>query len=65
MDAGPDRTRSTESDIVAAAHPEEGWGSDVAMFLNNFRASTSILFLPSYKEPTVNALAPRTDKGRG
>jgi hypothetical protein len=32
--------------------------------LENCRASTSILFFPSYKEPTVDALAPRTDEGR-
>ena len=30
----------------------------------NCRASTSIFVLPSYKEPTVDALAPRTDEGR-
>ena len=34
--------------------------------LENCRASTSILYvLPSYKEPTVDALASRTDEGRG
>jgi hypothetical protein len=34
--------------------------------LENCRASTSILnVLPSYKEPTVDALASRTDEGRG
>ena len=39
--------------------------------LENCRASTSIfkfnfeIVFPSYKEPTVDALAPRTDEGRG
>jgi len=32
--------------------------------LENCIASTSIFVLPSYKEPTVDALAPRTDEGR-
>ena len=35
-----------------------------AVFLENCRASTSIFVLPSYKEPTVDALAPKTDEGR-
>ena len=33
--------------------------------LENCIASTSIFVLPSYKEPTVDALAPDTDEGRG
>ena len=33
--------------------------------LENYRASTSIFVLPSYKEPTVDALASTTDEGRG
>ena len=48
----------------------------VEAHLENCRASTSILrvrfashartilFFPSYEEPTVDALAPRTDEGR-
>src|SRR3546814_16552605 len=32
--------------------------------LENCIASTSIFVLPSYKKPTVDALAPRTDEGR-
>jgi hypothetical protein len=31
----------------------------------NCIASTSILKIPSYKEPTVDALAPDADEGRG
>lgn len=31
----------------------------------NFIASTSIFNSPSYKEPTVDALAPEADEGRG
>jgi hypothetical protein len=33
--------------------------------LENCIASTSIFVLPSYKKPTVDALAPSTDEGRG
>ena len=33
--------------------------------LENCIASTSILKIPSYKEPTVDALAPDADEGRG
>ncbi len=33
--------------------------------LENCIASTSIFVLPSYKEPTVDALASTTDEGRG
>jgi hypothetical protein len=33
--------------------------------LENCIASTSIFVLPSYKGPTVDALAPTTDEGRG
>jgi hypothetical protein len=33
--------------------------------LENCIASTSIFVLPSYKRPTVDALAPDTDEGRG
>ena len=33
--------------------------------LENCIASTSIFVLPSYKRPTVDALAPSTDEGRG
>ncbi len=33
--------------------------------LDNCIASTSIFVLPSYKEPTVDALASTTDEGRG
>ncbi len=33
--------------------------------LENCIASTSIFVLPSYKEPTVDALASDTDEGRG
>ena len=36
----------------------------LAMPFENCRASTSIFVFPSYKEPTVDALAPRTDEGR-
>jgi hypothetical protein len=32
--------------------------------LENCKASTSIFVLPSYEEPTVNALASTTDEGR-
>jgi hypothetical protein len=33
--------------------------------LENSIASTSIFVFPSYKEPTVDALAPEADEGRG
>ena len=33
--------------------------------LENSIASTSIFVFPSYKEPTVDALAPKADEGRG
>ena len=33
--------------------------------LENCIASTSIFVVPSYKEPTVDALASTTDEGRG
>ena len=36
-----------------------------AQLLENCIASTSILKIPSYKEPTVDALAPDADEGRG
>ena len=36
----------------------------VLLLLENCIASTSIFVLPSYKEPTVDALAPSTDEGR-
>ena len=35
------------------------------LLLENCIASTSIFVLPSYKKPTVDALAPSTDEGRG
>jgi hypothetical protein len=37
----------------------------ITTLLENCIASTSIFVLPSYKEPTVDALAPDTDEGRG
>ena len=36
-----------------------------AELLENCIANTSIFVLPSYKKPTVDALAPSTDEGRG
>jgi hypothetical protein len=39
--------------------------SSSTKLLENYIASTSIFVLPSYKEPTVDALASDTDEGRG
>ena len=39
-------------------------GSPAAQVLENCIASTSIFVLPSYKEPTVDALASTTDERR-
>jgi hypothetical protein len=44
------------SQTVTAARAEQT--------LENSKASTSI-FVPSYKEPTVDALAPEAEEGRG
>jgi hypothetical protein len=35
------------------------------VFFDSLIASTSIFDIPSYKVPTVDALATRTDEGRG
>jgi hypothetical protein len=43
-----------------------GFRANQQLFLENSVANTSMLCneIPSYKEPTVDALAPRTDEGR-
>ena len=52
--------------LPAACRPRQhGGAACCASPFENCRASTSIFVLPSYKEPTVDALAPRTDEGRG
>jgi hypothetical protein len=51
----------TSVGIVCCLQP----GFDRAiLFFENCIASTSIFVLPSYKGPTVNALASTTDEGR-
>jgi hypothetical protein len=52
----PRARRIPESQTVTAARAEQT--------LENSKASTSI-FVPSYKEPTVDALAPEAEEGRG
>jgi hypothetical protein len=41
------------------------FGGESCESFENFIASTSIFCSPSYKEPTVDALAPEADEGRG
>ena len=49
-----------------ASSPRPGCCDAIGVTLfENCIASTSIFVLPSYKEPTVDALAPDTDEGRG
>ena len=48
----------------ARAFVRSGLGSPAQMPFENCIASTSIFVLPSYKEPTVDALASTTDEGR-
>ena len=49
-----------------AVHPYlHRYAARLEAALENCRASTSILKFPSYKGPTVDALAPDADEGRG
>jgi hypothetical protein len=49
----------------ASSSPGSASCLPVSALLENYIASTSIFVLPSYKEPTVDALASDTDEGRG
>ena len=55
---GPPAQRVSTSSWPIALHAH-------TQLLENCIASTSILKIPSYKEPTVDALAPDADEGRG
>jgi hypothetical protein len=61
--------RRCRHDLPVGRHPcvyDQAAGLELAAsLLENCIASTSIFVLPSYKEPTVDALAPDTDEGRG
>ena len=66
------RARPRESWPHEAAQPTElflfrcqGATRQSAVPLENSIASTSIFCSPSYKEPTVDALAPEAEEGRG
>ena len=50
---------------VTAPRRDPQRSSITHQLLENCIASTSILKIPSYKEPTVDALAPDADEGRG
>ena len=56
-----DVTRQRRPSRAASLRPQD---HGPALF-ENCIASTSIFVLPSYKRPTVDALAPSTDEGRG
>jgi hypothetical protein len=59
------RLRRHGHSVAAPASSCPGWAHGPLELLENYIASTSIFVLPSYKEPTVDALASDTDEGRG
>ena len=59
------RPRALQGDAGLAARRRPCVRPGPSEPLENCIASTSIFVLPSYKEPTVDALASTTDEGRG
>ena len=61
----PALTRQTSQPSCSFSVARERRRVDAAVPLENSIASTSIFCSPSYEEPTVDALAPEAEEGRG